>query len=435
MPRRVVILGAAGRDFHNFNVVYRDAEDWRVVAFTAAQIPGISGRRYPAALAGSRYPDGIPIVAEGDLEGLIREERVDEVVFAYSDVSHEQVMHLASRALAAGADFSLLGPRRTMLAARRPVVAVCAVRTGCGKGAVSRRLVELLRARGRRAVIVRHPMPYGDLVAARVQRFAALADLERAGVTLEEREEYEPHLERGTVVYAGVDYAAILAAAEAEADVIVWDGGNNDLPFFTPTLHLCLVDPHRAGHESRYHPGEANLRMADAAVIVKEDTARPADVDAVRAAVRRLNPRARIVDTRLPARLEGGSSIAGRRVLAVEDGPSVTHGGLPAGAAELVARREGAVLVDPRPYALGSLSRVYEDYPALGPILPAMGYGPGQMAELGSTIDAVPCDLVLLGTPIDLRRSLSVRHAIARVRYDLEEVAPGSLDALVAGLA
>jgi predicted GTPase len=315
------------------------------------------------------------------------------------------------------------------------VVAVCAVRTGCGKGAVSRRLVELLRARGRRAVIVRHPMPYGDLVAARVQRFAALADLERAGVTLEEREEYEPHLERGTVVYAGVDYAAILAAAEAEADVIVWDGGNNDLPFFTPTLHLCLVDPHRAGHESRYHPGEANLRMADAAVIVKEDTARPADVDAVRAAVRRLNPRARIVDTRLPARLEGGSSIAGRRVLAVEDGPSVTHGGLPAGAAELVARREGAVLVDPRPYALGSLSRVYEDYPALGPILPAMGYGPGQMAELGSTIDAVPCDLVLLGTPIDLRRSLSVRHAIARVRYDLEEVAPGSLDALVAGLA
>jgi predicted GTPase len=297
MPRRVVILGAAGRDFHNFNVAYRDAAAYHVVAFTATQIPGISGRRYPPALAGPRYPDGIPIVPEDDLEHLIREERVDEVVFAYSDVSHEHVMHLASRSLAAGADFALLGPRRTMLRSRVPVVAVCAVRTGCGKGAVSRRVVELLRGQGSRAVVVRHPMPYGDLAAARVQRFASLADLDRAGVTLEEREEYEPHLEQGTVVYAGVDYAAILAAAEGEADVIVWDGGNNDLPFFAPALHLCLVDPHRAGHESRYHPGEANLRMADVAVIVKEDMATMANVEAVRAAIRRLN-RARASWTR-----------------------------------------------------------------------------------------------------------------------------------------
>jgi predicted GTPase len=420
MPRRIVILGAAGRDFHNFNAVYRDAADAEVVAFTATQIPGISGRHYPATLSGPRYPDGIPIVPEADLERLIREHRVDEVIFAYSDVSHEHVMHLASRALAAGADFSLLGPRRTMLAARVPVVAVCAVRTGCGKGAVSRRVIELLRGQGSRVVVVRHPMPYGDLAAARVQRFASFADLDRAGVTLEEREEYEPYLEQGTVVYAGVDYAAILAAAEGEADVIVWDGGNNDLPFFASTLHLCLVDPHRAGHESRYHPGEANLRMADVAVIVKEDTADPASVAAVRAAVRRLNPRARILDTRLPVRLEGASSLRGQRVLAVEDGPSVTHGGLAAGAAELVIRREGGVLVDPRPHAQGSLRRVFEDFPALGPVLPAMGYGAHQLADLGATIDAVPCDLVLLGTPVDLRRSLHVRHPVARARYELE---------------
>ena len=432
MPRRIVILGAAGRDFHNFNVVYRDAAAAEVVAFTATQIPGISGRRYPTALAGPRYPDGIPIVPEADLERVIRESHVDEVIFAYSDVSHEHVMHLASRALAAGADFSLLGPRRTMLPARVPVVAVCAVRTGCGKGAVSRRVVELLRARGRRVVVVRHPMPYGDLAAARVQRFGTSDDLDRAGVTLEEREEYEPHLEQGSVVYAGVDYAAILAAAEGEADVIVWDGGNNDLPFFVPTLHFCLVDPLRAGHESRYHPGEANLRMADVALIVKEDTADPADVEAVRAAIRQLNPRASILDTRLPVHLEGGSAVRGQRVLAVEDGPSVTHGGLPTGAAELVARREGGVLVDPRPYAQGSLRRVFEEYSTLGPVLPAMGYSATQLAELQATIDAVPCDLVLLGTPVDLRRSLRVRHPLARVRYELEEVTPGGLEAELA---
>jgi predicted GTPase len=431
---RVVILGAAGRDFHNFNVVYRDDPGVEVVAFTAAQIPGIADRRYPAALAGPRYPGGIPIEPEDDLERIVRERRVDQVVFAYSDVSHEHVMHLASRALAAGADWALLGPRRTMLPTARPVVAVCAVRTGCGKGAVARHLVERLRARGRRVAVVRHPMPYGDLLAERVQRFGDFADLDRAGVTLEEREEYEPHLEAGSVVFAGVDYAAVLARAEAEADLIVWDGGNNDLPFYAPTRHLCLVDPHRAGHESRYHPGEANLRMADVAVIVKEDSAPPEGIAAVRAAIGRLNPRARIVDTRLPVTVDRPDLVRGRRVLAVEDGPTMTHGGMPAGAAELAGRRLGATLVDPRPHARGSLRAVFAEYPALGPVLPAMGYGAAQMADLAATIDAVPCDAVLLGTPVDLRRSLEVRHPLARALYRVEEVEPGALAAVVEGL-
>ncbi|MBI3029286.1 MAG: GTPase [Candidatus Rokubacteria bacterium] len=431
---RVIILGAAGRDFHNFNVVYRDDPATEVVAFTAAQIPGIAGRRYPRELAGARYPEGIAIEAEEDLERLIRERSVDQVVFAYSDVSHEHVMHLASRALASGADFVLLGARRTMLPSARPVVAVCAVRTGCGKGAVSRRVVEILRARGRRVAVVRHPMPYGDLLAQRAQRFATFGDLDTAGATLEEREEYEPHLETGSVVFAGVDYGEILKWAEAEADVIVWDGGNNDLPFFAPTLHLCLVDPHRAGHESRYHPGEANLRLADVAVIVKEDTAAPADVEAVRAAIHALNPQARIVDTRLPISVEEPDKVRGRRVLAVEDGPTLTHGGMPTGAAELAARRLGARLVDPRPHARGSILKVFEQYPALGPVLPAMGYGAGQIAELEATINAVPCDLVLLGTPIDLSRSLTLRHPVARVRYRIEEVGHPDFDEILRGL-
>ena len=429
-PTRVLILGAAGRDFHDFNVVYRDDPAVEVVGFTAAQIPGIAGRRYPASLAGPRYPDGIPVEAEEDLERLVRERRVDLVVFAYSDVGHEHVMHLASRALAAGADFALLGPRRTALASRRPVVAVCAVRTGCGKGPVSRRVVEILRERGRRVVVVRHPMPYGDLQAARVQRFATLDDLDAAGVTLEEREEYEPHVENGSVVFAGVDYAAILARAEAEADVIVWDGGNNDLPFFVPTVHLCLVDPLRPGHESRYHPGEANLRAADVAVIVKEDSAAPADVDAVRGAIRALNPRAAIVDTRLPLTVDAPEALRGRRVLAVEDGPTMTHGGMASGAAALAARRHGAVLVDPRPYAKGTIREAFERHPTLGPVLPALGYGREQLAELEATIDAVPCDLVLLGTPIDLGRSLRLRRPVVRVRYEVD-AAPGALEAVL----
>ncbi|MBI4588110.1 MAG: GTPase [Candidatus Rokubacteria bacterium] len=431
---RVVILGAAGRDFHNFNLVYRDDPTTEVVAFTAAQIPGIAGRRYPPELAGRRYPEGIPIEAEEELERLIREHSVDQVVFAYSDVSHGHVMHLASRALAAGADFALLGPRRTMLRSRKPVVAVCAVRTGCGKGAVSRRIVEILRARGRRVVVVRHPMPYGDLLAQRVQRFAKFADLDTAGATLEEREEYEPHLEAGSVVFAGVDYAEILVRAEAEADLIVWDGGNNDLPFFAPALHLCLVDPHRPGHESRYHPGEANLRFADVAVIVKEDTASSSQIEAARNAISAINPRARIVDTRLPISVEEPEKVRGRRVLAVEDGPTLTHGGMPAGAAELAARGLGATLVDPRPHATGSIRKVFEAYPALGPVLPAMGYGREQIAELQATINAVPCDLVLLGTPIDLRRTLTVRQPVARVRYRVEEVGRPGFEEILAGL-
>jgi predicted GTPase len=435
MARRVVIAGAAGRDFHDFNVVYREDPDAEVVAFTAAQIPGIAGRRYPPELAGPRYPGGIPIEPEAELERLCRAHGVDRVVFAYSDVSHEHVMHLASRALAAGADFVLHGPRRTMLAARKPVVAVCAVRTGCGKGAVSRRVVGILRARGRRVAVVRHPMPYGDLAAQRVQRFATFADLDRARTTLEEREEYEPHLEAGSVVWAGVDYAAILAAAEAEADVLVWDGGNNDLPFFAPTLHLCLVDPHRAGHESAYHPGEANLRMADVAVIVKEDTATPDQVARVRAAIAALNPRARVVDTRLPVRVEGEAELRGRHVLAVDDGPTLTHGGMPAGAAELAARRAGAILVDPRPHARGALREVFRAYPALGPVLPAVGYGPAQLADLRATIDAVPCEVVLLGTPIDLRRSFALRQPVVRVTYEVEEAGGPSFEALLEGLS
>jgi predicted GTPase len=434
MPIRVLILGAAGRDFHNFNVVYRDDPAVEVVGFTAAQIPGIAGRRYPRELAGPRYPDGIPIEPEEDLERLIRERAADQVVFAYSDVSHEHVMHLASRALAAGADFLLLGARRTMLSAAKPVVAVCAVRTGCGKSAVSRRVAETLRRRGRRVAIVRHPMPYGDLLAERIQRFASMADLERAGVTIEEREEYEPHLEAGSVVWAGVDYAEILARAQAEADVLVWDGGNNDLPFFAPTLHFCLVDPHRAGHESRYHPGEANLRMADVAVIVKEDSAPPDSVAAVRASIGALNPRARIMETGMPFRVDAPEAIRGRRVLAVEDGPTLTHGGMPVGAAALAARRWGGILVDPRPYARGSLREVFDRYPALGPVLPAMGYSAAQLAELGATIDAVPCDLVLLGTPADLRRGLTIRHPVQRVRYEVEELGGPTFEELLAGL-
>ncbi len=434
MPTRILILGAAGRDFHNFNVVYRQDPEIEVVAFTAAQIPGIAGRRYPAPLAGPRYPHGIPVEAEEDLERLIAERAVDRVIFAYSDVSHEHVMHLASRTLAAGADFELLGGRRTMLRAARPVVAVCAVRTGCGKSAVSRRVAAILRARGRRVAVVRHPMPYGDLLAQRVQRFATAADLDDGNLSIEEREEYEPHIEAGSLVWAGVDYAEILARAEAEADVLVWDGGNNDLPFLVPTLHLCLVDPHRPGHESRYHPGEANLRLADVAVIVKEDSAAPSQIEAVRVAIRALNPRAAIMDTRLPISLDDPEALRGRRVLAVEDGPSLTHGGMPIGAAAIAAERWGARLVDPRPYARGTLREVFEHYPALGPVLPAMGYGPDQLRELEATIAAVPCDLVLLGTPTDLRRSLTVRRPVKRVRYEMEEVGGPSLEALLAGL-
>ena len=434
MSKRVLILGAAGRDFHNFNVAYRDDPGVHVVAFTATQIPGIADRRYPAELAGARYPDGIPIEPEEQLEALVRAHAVDEVVFGYSDVAHEHVMHLASRALAAGADFALLGPRRTMLRSTRPVVAVTAVRTGCGKGAVSRRIVGILKRQGRRVVVVRHPMPYGDLRAERLQRFGTLADLDRAGVTIEEREEYEPHIEAGSVVFAGVDYGAILAEAEKEADVVIWDGGNNDLSFYAPKLHFCLVDPYRAGHESRYHPGEANVRMADVIVVSKVDSAPAEAVASVRDSARTLNPRARLMEIALPVTVEDGDGLRGKQVLAVEDGPTLTHGGMRTGAAELVARRAGATLVDPRAYATGSMREVFAKYPTLGPVLPAMGYSRAQMGELEATINAVPCDVVVLGTPVDLRRALAVRQRVVRASYEAQEVSGPSFEETLQGL-
>src|SRR5919106_5882115 len=371
---RVLIAGAAGRDFHNFNVVYRGRADVEVVAFTATQIPSIDGRVYPAELAGAGYPDGIPIAAEDELEALVRELAVDEVVFAYSDVSHEHVMHVASRTLAAGATFALLAPERTMLASTRPVIAVCAVRTGSGKSQTTRRVASILREAGRRVAVVRHPMPYGDLSRQAVQRFASYDDLDAAECTIEEREEYEPHLAEGNVVYAGIDYAAVLERAECDADVLLWDGGNNDTPFVRPTLHVTVVDPHRAGHELLYHPGETNLRMADACVVNKVDTATAESVDAVVASIRRHNPGAAVVFAASPIEVEeNGVRIAGRRVLAIEDGPTVTHGEMSYGAAVLAAKAHGASeLVDPRPFAVGSIADTFAAYPHVGPLLPAM---------------------------------------------------------------
>jgi len=429
MARRVVIMGAAGRDFHNFNVAFRDDPAYEVVAFTATQIPGIAGRRYPPELAGPRYPAGIPIVAESEMDELLRRESVDEVVFAYSDVSHDTVMHAASRALAAGADFSLLGPRRTMLASRRPVVAICAVRTGSGKSQTTRRVAEILAATGLRVAVVRHPMPYGDLVAQRVQRFARPGDLDAADATIEEREEYEPHIAAGRVVFAGVDYAAILAAVEDEAEVVLWDGGNNDLPFYRPDLLIVVADPLRAGDELRYHPGEAALRMADVVVINKIDSASPAQIAQVRADIAALNPGASILEARSALRVD--SPIEGARVAVVEDGPTLTHGGMTYGAGIVAAQRFGADPVDPRPYAVGSIAEVLARYPDLGPLVPAMGYGETQTRELAATLDAVPADLVLSATPIDLNRVLTLNKPVVRVRYDLEERTRPNLEDIV----
>ncbi len=415
-------MGAAGRDFHDFNVVYRDDPGTEVVAFTATQIPGIDDRRYPPELAGPRYPAGIPIVPEADLEDIVRERAVDLVVFAYSDVSHETVMHSASRALAAGADFALLGPRSTMLRSRRPVVAVCATRTGCGKSQTTRAVAALLAEQGLRPVVVRHPMPYGDLVAQRVQRFATRDDLDRFRTTIEEREEYEPHLEAGRIVYAGVDYEAILRAAEEEADVVLWDGGNNDLPFYRPDLFIVVTDPLRPGHESSYHPGEANVRLADVVIVNKVDSAERQAVDRVVAGVGRLNPTARIVEARSDLSLSG-PPIAGRRVVVVEDGPTLTHGGMTFGAGVVAARRFGAAeLLDPRPAAVGSIREVLERYPDLEPLVPAMGYGETQMEELRATLEGVGADVVLAATPIDLAGLLRLRVPVTRVRYELTQV-------------
>jgi predicted GTPase len=420
---RVVIMGAAGRDFHNFNVVYRDDASFEVVAFTAAtQIPGIAGRLYPPELAGALYPNGIQIVVEADLERLLATERIDLVVFAYSDVTHEHVMHTASRVLAGGADFELLGPARTMVASTKPVVATGATRTGAGKSQSTRYLAELLEKQGLRVVVVRHPMPYGDLVAQRVQRYATYADLDRYDTTIEEREEYEPHLDAGRVLYAGVDYEAILRQAEAEADVVLWEGGNNDFSFYRPDLFVVIADPLRAGHELHYHPGETNIRMADIVVINKVDSATPAQIAEVRANVSSMNPGARVILARSVLTLQGGE-IAGKRVAVVEDGPTLTHGGMTYGAGVVAARRfRAAELVDPVPYAVGQLAATLSRYPALEKLLPAMGYGQGQMHELESTLNAMPADLVLSATPIDLTRVLKLDKPVVRVRYELEEL-------------
>ncbi len=419
---RVLIMGAAGRDFHDFNVVYRGDPTVEVVAFTATQIPGIADRRYPPELAGERYPAGIPIRPEAELEHLIDELDVDTVVFAYSDVSHEQVMHAASRVLAAGADFKLLGLDATLLESTRPVVAVCAVRTGCGKSQTSRHVATLLEAQGLKVAVVRHPMPYGDLVAQRCQRYETYADLDRHQTTIEEREEYEPHLDAGRLVFAGVDYEEILRAAEAEADVVLWDGGNNDLPFYRPDVMITVADPLRPGHELRYHPGEANLRMADVIVINKVDSATPEALATVRASIAEVNPRAAVVEARSSLTLEGGD-IRGRTVAVVEDGPTLTHGGMTYGAGVVAARRFGASeLVDPRPYATGELADTLAKYPKLEHLLPAMGYGDKQIHELESALAAIPADVVLAATPIDITRVLTVAKPVVRVRYELEPV-------------
>ena len=430
--QRVVIMGAAGRDFHNFNVACRDDPSIRVVAFTATQIPGIADRHYPAALAGPDYPAGIPIVPEAELERLITDEHVDTVVFAYSDVSHETVMHAASRVLAAGADFQLLGPARTMLHSRRPVLAVGATRTGAGKSQTTRFLANLLAEQGVTPVVIRHPMPYGDLVRQRVQRYATFEDLDRHQTTIEEREEYEPHIEAGRVVYAGVDYEAILREAETEADVILWDGGNNDFPFYRPDLFVVVADPLRPEDGLHYHPGETNLRLADVVIVNKVDSADPAAVAQVSLAVHELNPRASLLTAVSEVSLDG-PAIDGKRVLVVEDGPTLTHGGMRYGAGVVAARRFGAAaLVDPRPFAVGSIAEVLARYPDLDSLIPAMGYGTAQVADLAATFDAADADLVLAATPIDLTRVLSTNKPITRVRYELVQVTGRPLAELIA---
>ncbi len=432
--RRIVIAGAAGRDFHNFNVAFRGREDVDVVAFTATQIPDIDGRVYPAELAGDRYPEGIQIVPEDELVELVVRERIDEVVFAYSDVTHEHVMHVASRALAAGADYRLLGPRATELASSRPVVAVCAVRTGSGKSQTTRHVAGLLRDDGKRVAVLRHPMPYGDLTKQVVQRFERYEDLDAADCTIEEREEYEPHLAEGNLVFAGIDYAAILSAAEEEADVILWDGGNNDTPFIAPDVHIVVCDPHRAGHETRYHPGEQNLRMADVLVVNKIDSAPPEGVDAIFGAIATVNPGAAVVRAASPFVVEGNEEeIRGKRVLAVEDGPTLTHGEMTYGAAVLAARMHGAAeLIDPRPFAVGSIAKTFERYPHVGELLPAMGYGRKQMEELRETIERSGADLVLIGTPIDLRRVVDIETPALRITYRLQELGEPTLASILA---
>ena len=427
--RRILIAGAAGRDFHDFNTFFRGNEDFQVIAFTATQIPNIDGRLYPPELSGPQYPQGIPIHPESDLVELIEKENIDEVVFSYSDVSHEHVMHLASKTLAAGADFRFLGPRRMMLESSKPVVAVCAVRTGSGKSQTSRRVLGVLRELGfRNVVAVRHPMPYGDLAKQAVQRFASQDDLEKHECTIEEREEYEPYIEMGAVVYAGVDYGRILKEVEKEADAIIWDGGNNDLPFYKPDVHIVVADPLRAGHELRYHPGETNLRMADVIVINKIDTAGYEQIVKVQDSVRLANDKASIVRAASPIMVDDPKMIKGKRVVVVEDGPTLTHGEMEFGAGVVAAKYFGAAeIVDPRPYAVGSIAKTYEKYPNAGQVLPAMGYGEEQVAELEQTINRIPADLVLIATPIDLGRLVKIKLPSQRVRYSLQEIGSPTL--------
>ena len=427
-PIRTLIMGAAGRDFHNFNTFYRDNADYEVAAFTATQIPNIEGRKYPPELAGVNYPEGIPIYPESELIRLIDDLDIEQVVFAYSDVPHEYVMHKASEVLAAGADFQLLGPGKTEIKSTKPVVAVCAVRTGSGKSQTTRRVSILLRDMGYKVAAIRHPMPYGDLVAQAVQRFAEYADLDKHDCTIEEREEYEPHIDNGVLVYAGVDYERILRQAEGEADIILWDGGNNDLPFYTPDLHIVVADPHRPGHELTYHPGETNARAADLFVINKVDTAAAEDVMVVRQNLHQLNPSAIVIEAASPLFVDDPSAIRDKRVLVVEDGPTLTHGEMAYGAGWVAARRFGAAeIVDPRPYAVGSILETYRKYPNTGEILPAMGYGDEMMHELEQTINNADVEMVVIGTPINLAGLLKINKPSQRVRYELQEIGQPTL--------
>jgi predicted GTPase len=428
-PIRTLIMGAAGRDFHNFNVFFRDNKEYEVVAFTATQIPNIEGRQYPPELAGSLYPKGIPIYPEQDLVKLIKENRVDQVVFAYSDVPHEYVMHKASIVLAAGADFRLMGMHATQIKSTKPVVSVCAVRTGSGKSQTTRRVSKILRAMGYKVAAIRHPMPYGDLVKQRVQRYANYGDLDRYDCTIEEREEYEPHLDNGVIVYAGVDYEAILRQAEQEVDIVLWDGGNNDFPFYIPDLAIVVADPHRPGHEYTYYPGETNARSADVVVINKVDTAAPENVIAVRNRIRELNPKATIIEAASPLFVDHPEEIQGKRVLVIEDGPTLTHGEMAYGAGWVAAQRYGAAeIVDPRPYAVGAIAATYKKYPKTGAILPAMGYGEEMTRDLETTINKADVDLVIIATPIDLNRIIKINKPAQRVRYELQEIGKPTLE-------
>jgi len=433
--RRVIIIGAAGRDFHNFNTFYRDNEMYKVVAFTAAQIPDIADRKYPASLAGKLYPDGIPIYAQDELPDLIKKLDADECVFAYSDISYETVMGISAIVNSAGADFTLLGYKNTMIKSTKPVIAVCAVRTGCGKSQTSRRVIELLMEKGLKVIAIRHPMPYGDLEAQKVQRFATIADLEKHGCTLEEMEEYEPHVARGNVIYAGVDYEAILRAAENDpdgCDVILWDGGNNDFPFYNSDLTITVVDPHRPGHELKYYPGEVTLRIADVAIINKIDSADFENIQTVRANIQAVNPNATVIEAASTITVEDPATIRGKRVLVVEDGPTLTHGEMKIGAGIVAARRFGAAeIVDPRNYAVGKLAETFRIYPEIGNLLPAMGYGKEQQADLKATIDATPCDAVVIATPIDLNRVVKISKPNTRADYALQEIGQPNLEEVI----